>query len=346
MQKHTDTVSRKDLAGQINLQRKAVGQRWFQLALSWSHSAPKTKADRQAAIRHLHPSHAAGAKAKDIGGLAASLEKVESLAVKIRQARVYRRRLTLPSGRLHTVLVPMAERLQRRIASLAEEALLQGTSSPARDEVIVCTTTDPSKIGLVVQDYDCRPYGGSYKTWTAKGYIRNLTVPHRWISRVYKRGLAVIGGMMTLDAAPVDSPERGIDIYAAAWIHQGRGFAASVVHGYIAVSREFPWISYHGNSVNAAVAGLRRKMGGPAGAHARSFAQLEERLARAQEAYAGRKFVLADARSLGFCDYGIRSWCHRGGIDPDGQATIEQIVTGYRIHPVAEARQFILHYCR
>ena len=230
MRRYTDVQTRKDLSADINRERLAIGQRWFRLALawSWSRSAPKTEAERQVAIRHLHPSHAVGAKAKNIGSLAASLDKVENLAAKIRQARVLRWRLTLPSGALYynptapnaASQRPLAERLQLRIARLAEDTLLRTTSAPARDSVVVRTTTDPARLGLVVSFDLCCPYS------------------------------------------------------------------------------------------------------------------------------AGRTFTLADAKALGFCDYGIRSWCHRVGIDPDGQATIEQIIAGYKSAPVSEARQFILHYCR
>ena len=98
--------------------------------------------------------------------------------------------------------------------------------------------------------------------------------------------------------------------------------------------------------VKAAIAGLRRKTATPAERHARSLAYIKGRMKKATQLCAGRTFTLADAKALGFCDYGIRSWCHRAGIDPDGQATIEQIIAGYKSAPVAEARQFILHYCR
>ena len=354
MRRYTDVQTRKDLSADINRERLAIGQRWFRLALawSWSRSAPKTEAERQVAIRHLHPSHAVGAKAKNIGSLAASLDKVENLAAKIRQARVLRWRLTLPSGALYynptapnaASQRPLAERLQLRIARLAEDTLLRTTSAPARDSVVVRTTTDPARLGLVVSFDLCCPYSGGYKSWTAKAYARFITVPHQWLSRVHKRGLDALGGMMTLDAAPVDTTERGLAVYAAAWLQQGRGYECQTVHGYIAV--DLSGNSYHGKNVKAAIAGLRRKTATPAERHARSLAYIKGRMKKATQLCAGRTFTLADAKALGFCDYGIRSWCHRVGIDPDGQATIEQIIAGYKSAPVAEARQFILHYCR
>lgn len=345
------TAEQIEMARTIAAAKKQYGKRWFALAQSWSRNMPATK--QLQAIRHLHPKHAAGAKARNIGSLAESLLKIETLARAIREARAARRIIHLPSRLVYlsadlfkpTRQPSLQERLVARIKTAAKQAVHQATNSPTRDTIYIQITDDPAKIGQTTEVDTCRPYGGNYKTWSANEYTRRFTVPHRYLSRVVKRGLAVVGGMMTLDAAPVDSPVRGITVYAATWLQESRGYQCKTISGYIALADSGG--NYHGKTVAAAVRGLQNKIVmTPEKRQARSQAYLEGRLTRALNSCSGRIFTFADARRLGFCEYGIASWCDRVGIDPDGTATIEEIVSGYRKAPLTEARQFILHYCR
>jgi len=51
-----------------------------------------------------------------------------------------------------------------------------------------------------------------------------------------------------------------------------------------------------------------------------------------------------DARAIGACEYGIRSWCASVGIDmAQGEVTLDTMLAAYRANPLVEARRTILH---
>ena len=56
---------------------------------------------------------------------------------------------------------------------------------------------------------------------------------------------------------------------------------------------------------------------------------------------------VSDARAVGACEYGIRAWCTRVGLDYEaGSATLGAVVQAYEIAPLPEARLTILHALR
>jgi hypothetical protein len=106
-----------------------------------------------------------------------------------------------------------------------------------------------------------------------------VTIPLRWDARVNARGLAVVDGLLTLDAEPVKGPPEGIELYRATWARQGRGLELGRECGIIARHTE-SGTTYHSTaqekatppkgmasyayvlvpSSKAAVAGLKRKL--------------------------------------------------------------------------------------
>lgn len=81
--------------------------------------------------------------------------------------------------------------------------------------------------------------GESHRAWSRNGKWsgsdseHTFVVPETWLADVQERGLAVVGGMLTLAAEPVDDVD-GVEIFRASWVKQGRGFDLNVVHGYLA----------------------------------------------------------------------------------------------------------------
>lgn len=62
---------------------------------------------------------------------------------------------------------------------------------------------------------------------------------------------------------------------------------------------------------------------------------------------AARHQPATDARAIGACEYGIRSWCARTGISYEaGQATVAEVYAAYQASPAPEARFAILHAAR
>lgn len=64
--------------------------------------------------------------------------------------------------------------------------------------------------------------------WSGKNSIHNITVKNNWLRNVYKNKIAVIAGLITVDAKKLKNR-----VFAATWIEQGRGFDLKLVSGYI-----------------------------------------------------------------------------------------------------------------
>jgi hypothetical protein len=72
-----------------------------------------------------------------------------------------------------------------------------------------------------------------------------------------RRGLAVLNGMMTLDAILVGVEANDVRLLYATWAAQGRGNSINVVNGFIAISNG---VSYHADIAESALSGLKRKI--------------------------------------------------------------------------------------
>lgn len=232
------------------------------------------------------------------------------------------------------------QRLAKRRVKLVADSLSALRRATNGHQTIVGVTQDPAKVGMRVEEGRCRPYGGAYKSWTAATTIFRVTVPQDWICRVYHHDLELVDGMATLDASPVEAPE-GMTAFAATWVEQGRGFQVHVRRGFIARAGRF---SFHANTLDAAIAGVRRKAKlADLGASSPRHATVLERAAH----YPDAPVSLADALATGACLYGIRSWCYGVGINPEGDTVpLSRVVEGYRQRPQEEAIRVIAAVCR
>ncbi len=358
-----------------------IGARLWALALTWSRDMPGTQAEREAAIK------ACRGRKKVVNGsrsVRAAREAVEAAAAAIREARRDRpyRRATAHLGYAPTVancppsaravgrpddrrqpthgtplpaaqraLLPVGsleERLERRTAALLRAASPMREGAAGGTTYTVRLTRDPMAVRYSVSIVTNRDtYKGRYKGWVAREDHHSITVPHGWLVRVYKRGLTVIDGMLTLDAAPLDHAPDGIRLYAAVWAEQGRGYEVHTRRGVIALADD--GTAYHGADVDQAVRGLARKLTGrrlSAEWAALASASID-RFRAAVAAHADVLVRVADARAIGACEYGIRSWCHRVGLDYEaGAATLAQVLAGYERHSAPEARAAIIHALR
>jgi len=108
-------------------------------------------------------------------------------------------------------------------------------------------------------------------------------------------------------------------------------------------------VAYHGADARAAVQGLQRKLGARrlSAEGSALVAASTEQFRGAVAPHADVLVRVADARAIGACEYGIRSWCATVGIDYDaGAATLAQVLAGYERQPAPEARAAILHALR
>jgi ribosomal protein S21 len=197
--------------------------------------------------------------------------------------------------------------------------------------------------------------------YKSRGYKRGivgeavtLTIPTDWGTRVRLAGLAVLDGMLTLDAERL--PTTGnVEVYRAVWARQGRGVSLVTERGYIA--RHTPsGTTYHSTDGDPekALSGLKRKVaaqGIPAAVRegqraeraaqralrqAASLARLVERLARWDLAEIEHVEVTrADSLRAGNCVPGTDAFIDRYGFDGRTSATIGEIVNAVGRRDVA-----------
>jgi hypothetical protein len=95
---------------------------------------------------------------------------------------------------------------------------------PSHGETKVVLTDYPAKVGVTQAYYDnWNVYAKSYKYGPAKCLDTTVTVPLKWRTRVGRRGIAILDGMMTLDAIFVGVTPNDVRLFYATWAAQGRG---------------------------------------------------------------------------------------------------------------------------
>jgi ethanolamine utilization microcompartment shell protein EutS len=140
------------------------------------------------------------------------------------------------------------------------------------------------------------------------GHAVRLTVRPHWRASVERRGLAVVDGLLTLCARPVEAPARGVEAYAAAWVEQSRGASVKVTRGFIV---RFAGSTVHGASVASAWRTLRARTGGaPVAAALTDGERLTRAVSRALK-HADVTVTFADSHHAGNCETGTLDWCAR-----------------------------------
>lgn len=188
-------------------------------------------------------------------------------------------------------------------------------------------------------------FAGSYKGWAANEDHHRLKVPADWRVRVQRKGLAMAGGMMTLDAHPLLAPD-GFELYAAVWASQSRGFDVRTHRGFIAISEGE---AYHAESAERAIAGVRRKCAAARNPPAARESALEIGVEQFISRYSkiGCVVSLNDARESGSCEYGIRSWCDAVDLDySNEEAPLAEVLNAFRERPQIEVRRAVLQAVR
>ena len=181
--------------------------------------------------------------------------------------------------------------------------------------------------------------GGRYSsrcTFDKLESIHKITVHPYWLVRVDASGLSVVDGMLTLDAEPIRG--HGPELFRATWIEQAAGTGLKLVRGYIARLGE---TSYHAATAKAALSGVQRKSGQKP-ARRQPTIDLDKWVRVAGET----PVFFADSTDAGNCESGTSSWCHAVGIDPAGETTLADVITGYKLRPIAEALAVIRRVVR
>lgn len=248
--------------------------------------------------------------------------------------RLCKKPVMIPSG-------TPAQRLEELRKTTIKRAFISAFRQPAHGETKVVLTDDPAKVGVIQVDRDdWNVYAKSYKHGPAKCLDNTIIVPATWRTRVEKLGIAILDGMMTLDAQKVEGAPAGVQLFAATWASQGRGNSVNVSNGFIATAGG---LSYHADCAERALAGLKRKAKNAEWQAKIRNMDIPEIIRRLPDLVVR----LADAKAIGACEYGIRSWCARVGISYEaGEATVSEVWAGYCAVPAPEARAALLHAAR
>lgn len=187
-------------------------------------------------------------------------------------------------------------------------------------------------------------YGGSFKGWLAHEDHHHLCVPADWRKRVESKGLAILDGMMTLDAHLIHERD-GVAVHAAVWARQSRAYQVVTERGYLATGHG---LAFHGESADEATNGLARKLKAVGRAAPMPAMDLDvEGFVRRFSKYANLMVSVDDARDTGACEFGIRSWCEAVGIDKDlQQVPMQRLLQGFAMRPQAEVRRAVVHAVR
>lgn len=253
--------------------------------------------------------------------------------------------LPAPTGRpairlpIGTPATRLLELRKRTVTQYAQQTFRHGASGGTKFMVgFADKTTEVTYTTDLGRNYDL--YRGAYKGWGANVDLHQIRVPADWRMRVERKGLALLGGLMTLDALQIEAPA-GIELYAAVWASQGRGYAVNTDRGFIAVAGSE---SFHSDTAEGAISGLRRK-----GRSTPKRAAMISDMKSAVNAFITKytryniDVSLDDARRSGSCEYGIHSWCATVGIDIcRAQVPMVELLEGFRRLPQTEVRRAVL----
>ena len=297
-------------------------------------------------------------RAAGLPGNPANVARVQELRDEFDAARRHRRlnqvnakanktisALPAPTGRptirlpLGTPATRLIELRKRTVTQYAQQAFRSGASGGTKFTVgFADKTSDVTYTTNLDRNYDV--YRGAYKGWGANVDLHQIRVPADWRMRVERKGLALLGGLMTLDALPMEAPA-GIELYAAVWASQGRGYAVNTDRGFIAIAGSD---SFHCDTADGAISGLLRK-GRSAPTRAATIADMKSAVNAFITKYTAYDIdvSLDDARKSGSCEYGIRSWCASVGIDiRRAQVPMVELLEGFRCMPQTEVRRAVL----
>lgn len=255
----------------------------------------------------------AAARAAAANGRLSGAQKAEVEAIFV---RVEARKANPPTSRFETVrIADLRARLEARIVAGVKAAA--ASCGYRRSESGWVGGEHRTYVGVgnwVSASGKSEKVWHAKKAWTGTNSRHDLRVKSRWLSNVQRPGLAVVDGLLTLDAVPCSE-----GIWVADWAEQARGFDLRVQHGCIV--RDHTGRLRHAPSVIAArklqqapQPKAEKAPGKPRQTLADRAAKLQVRLGddlAAWTPYADVVVTAADSHKAGNCESGTRDWAYR-----------------------------------
>ena len=224
------------------------------------------------------------------------------------------------------------------LRQLAGRLYRLGTRSGVR---IIWTLKRP-ETGTITETEECTPYRGHFKGWVANEYKHAIRVSPGTVRRAEELELLSPGGLLTVWLGQAERVDRGIIAIPARWIEQGRGCTLRVVGGWIAAAYSSSGgciAARHGDDREQALRRLRTDLS-PNIRRLMVRGISAPRIAEWAREFPSAVARMEDARSLGFCESGIRNWCRVAGLERQleaGAASLSELAEGIRryYHPDA-----------
>lgn len=321
-------------------------QRMKRLAIQWITAMPATQRDRQEAIRSLRD-----ARGRGLGclSLTAAREAVESVAKHCAEQRRQKRRAwqchyRLPRGYVLPTGTPASRLRRRRVREIASAKRSCLRTYEREEDTHITLVESLSECGISLSKQEgwieySRRFGNRRGIVSARytiAAIARIPIPRE------------IGGLLTLGAERAESMERPNErVYRAVWARQAQDGPARE-RGFIvgAIDRHGEWTYAHGSTIGAARGVLSRRLGTTQRLDPDEWERLDRwreavrrKLERGQLNGYDVAVRLADARSAGLCEPGIRAWCERNHIDPDGSETVSTLLA------ISDQREYVLAAC-
>ena len=303
--------------------------------LAFLHPRLSTKKHAQLVLRHNGFSGSPAAVEALLGRLQWMLD--------IRWTRAQRPKPIPRTGQHSTLNQRLFDWRSNAVQAAARDCLRHGAAGG--HSMCVALTNEPRAIGYSVRMGSNRStYGGSFKGWEASEDHHTVTVPIDWRSRVMKRGLATLGGMLTLTAQQLMS-HGDIELFEGTWVEQGRGYQVKLRQGTIA---RLGGESFHDEDTQKAIDGVLRKVaragGNPGRVGKEAYGLTTEEFIHRYQRYGDLQVSARDAYNVGACHFGVSSWCERVSIDLNqGSVQLCRLLEGFTQAPLIEVRRTILH---
>lgn len=271
------------------------------------------------------------------------IKRIKSRLGTVPQWAMRQLNLEAPSSALASTPQSRLQRLRQSAVLAAAKSCLRH-SAAGGSSFTVRLTRNPAAVGYTVtMDSNRDTYRGHYKGWAAAEDHHVITVPADWRVRVQRRGLAIVGGLLTLDLQPLVC-HGDIELFQAVWVSQARGYGVTTHRGVMARLGDEV---FHALSLQEAIRGVTRKhklASAPARERVGAYQLTVDGFVARYARYGHVPVTAEDARDTGACEYGIQSWCHAVGIDLQADSVpLSRVLSGFRVQPLVEVRRTVLH---